>query len=220
MKSVIFDGYSFQVPTKARVALSGQLGARELLHISGPSGIGKSTLLLSMAGFTCDDEQGSLKVDGAEMVGAATSARPLAMVFQGYQLFAHLSVLENLLIAFERRLSLRSLSPELKKGRAAAVLEKLGLVDKLNASAMDLSGGEHQRVALGRALLSEAPWLLLDEPYSALDVTTISKVNDLLREYVAKHEAVVIVTSHRRADFWTDGVRDLEWKAGETCLKF
>jgi ABC-type multidrug transport system ATPase subunit len=220
MKSVEFKNYSFLIRGQDRVVVNGHLNAQELLHISGGSGIGKTTLLRSIAGFMKDSEQGSLELFGTQVMGKEASKRHLAVVFQGFQLFSYLSVFENLLISFERQASLKALSLDLKKQRIEALLKSVELFDKIFVQASTLSGGEHQRVAICRALLSEAPLLVLDEPYSALDARLIVKINELIQLYMQKHKASVIVTSHRRQDFWSEGVKEIEWKTGQQELSF
>ncbi len=220
MQFVKFKEYSFLVPAKNRIAVDGELNETEVLHVGGASGIGKTTFLRSVAGLITSGEQGSLNIGGLEMVDKSMASRPLAMVFQGYQLFSHLTVFENLLVSFERVDALRALSRELKKERIESSLRKVGLIDKLEVPASALSGGEHQRVSICRALLSESPLLLLDEPFSALDAAVISQINEILQEYLTKHRATLLVTSHRPGDFWQTGVKTLEWKEGQKCLTF
>lgn len=219
MISVNFEDYAFTVPGSGRMSVRGQLRAGESWHLNGPSGIGKSTFLRSVAGLRPGSESGSLRLFGNEMVGQDID-RPLAMVFQGPQLFPHLSVRENLMIAFEKESQLRALSRDLKSERIRQMLTRLGLLDKLDDLASGLSGGEHQRVAIGRALLSQARLLLLDEPFSALDAQAVELVNDLLREHVKSLTATLLVVTHRREDFLISTAKAVEWSRGQTCLDF
>lgn len=220
MKSIQFEDYSFFVPGTGHVRISGFLEPLQSLHVGGPSGIGKTTWLRSVAGLVSDQEHGSLKIFDQECVGAESSKRSLSMVFQGFQLFAHLTVEENLLIAFERQDSLRLLSGDLKLERIARILNKLNLSEKSSQLASGLSGGEHQRIAIARALLSEASVVLLDEPFSALDAKSIKLVSDVLQQYQKEHEASFLIVSHRRGDLWASNMKELDWKDGQLCLEF
>lgn len=222
MKSLEFEEYSWIVPTRPaeRVALSGALEVGESLHISGASGIGKSTLLRSVAGLLPAGEGGVLKIDGRDVVKNNEVARPLAMVFQGPQLFDHLSVEENLLLAFDGVVHLRPLSRDLKRERMEGQLAQLGLPDRLAQRAAGLSGGEHQRIAIARALLSESPVVLLDEPFSALDRVAIELVNAAMRAHQSKHQTSFLVVGHRREELELSLVKDLHWVEGQTWLEF
>ncbi|GHV21773.1 spermidine/putrescine import ATP-binding protein PotA [Spirochaetia bacterium] len=136
----------------------------EFFSLLGPSGCGKTTLLRIIAGFESPDE-GSILLNGTDVVGLPPNHRQVNTVFQNYALFPHLSVYEN--VAFPLRLQ-RAPKSEIEK----KVLEYLRLVQlEAHASKMpnQLSGGQKQRVAIARALIKEPCVLLLDEPLSALD---------------------------------------------------
>lgn len=138
----------------------------EFIALVGPSGCGKTTLLKQIAGFETPDA-GELRIDGQDMLGVPAAARPTSMVFQKLALFPHMTVAEN--IGFP--LKLRKVAPEKIKARVDDMIELMQLKPEyLTRYPRQLSGGEQQRVALARSMISEPKLLLLDEPLSALDV--------------------------------------------------
>lgn len=137
----------------------------EFLALVGPSGCGKTSLLKILAGFE-DLSGGSLIIDGQDMAGMPASARPTRMVFQKLALFPHKTVAQN--IGFPLHLAKRP-KPEIDTA-VRRMLELMHLKESyLNRYPHELSGGEQQRVALARSMVSQPPVLLLDEPMSALD---------------------------------------------------
>ena len=130
----------------------------------GPSGCGKTTLLRIVAGLETADE-GEVWIGGRNVTGLPPAQRGLAMVFQSYALFPHLSVAENIQFGLRAR---RVPGPE-RARRVAAAAELLGLGALMSRKPGQLSGGQQQRVALGRAVVAEAPVCLMDEPLSNLD---------------------------------------------------
>ncbi|QND66259.1 ABC transporter ATP-binding protein [Mesorhizobium loti] len=151
------------------VALDGidlSIEAGEFVTLLGPSGSGKTTLLMSVAGFTKPD-QGAILLDGVDITRVDPEDRNFGLVFQGYALFPHLNVADN--IAFPLRV--RKWDKARIAARVEEVLNLVGL-DRLAArKPRELSGGQQQRVAIGRALAFGPKILLLDEPLSALDRT-------------------------------------------------
>ena len=136
----------------------------ELLVLVGPSGSGKSTVLRLIAGLEAPDE-GGIRIDGADVTATPPQRRDLAMVFQHYALYPHMTVRENLLFGLRtRRVAEAEAAP-----RVEAVARSLGLDALLERRPAQLSGGERQRVALGRAVVREPRAFLLDEPLSNLD---------------------------------------------------
>jgi ABC-type Fe3+/spermidine/putrescine transport system ATPase subunit len=142
------------------------VGQGEFVALVGPSGCGKTTLLKHVAGFE-EPSAGEIHIAGRSMAGVPAAARPTSMVFQRLALFPHMTVAEN--IGFP--LKLRRVPPA---ERAARVLEMIELMELkpeyLTRFPRQLSGGEQQRVALARSMISSPKLLLLDEPLSALDV--------------------------------------------------
>ena len=130
----------------------------------GPSGCGKTTCLRIVAGLETATE-GRIEIAGRDVTNLQPAARGVAMVFQSYALFPHLSVAENIVFG----LKARRVRPQERARRLAHALEMLGIRHLLERKPGQLSGGQQQRVALGRAIVAEAPVCLMDEPLSNLD---------------------------------------------------
>ncbi|WP_290741424.1 ABC transporter ATP-binding protein [Amaricoccus sp.] len=138
--------------------------AGEFVTLLGPSGSGKTTFLMSLAGFT-DPTSGRIEEDGVDITHRPADKRNFGMVFQGYALFPHLSVADN--VAFP--LKVRKVpSADIAK-RVDEMVKRVGLAGHAHKRPDGLSGGQQQRVALARALVFDPAVLLLDEPFSALD---------------------------------------------------
>ena len=149
----------------------------DFLVLVGPSGCGKSTLLRLIAGLE-KTSTGSMLLDGAPLDAKLPGDRDVAMVFQNYALYPHLTVTEN--IAFPLRM--RGLPANERNNRVRTVAEMLQLTELLHRRPPQLSGGQQQRVALGRAIVRDPKLFLLDEPFSNLDATLRSKTRtELLR---------------------------------------
>ena len=136
----------------------------EFIVLVGPSGCGKSTTLRMVAGLE-DISGGRLLLDGKDITTAPAKDRDMAMVFQNYALYGHMTVYENM--AFS--LTLRKEDPNVIHKKVLAAAEILGLTDQLNKKPKQLSGGQRQRVAMGRAIVRNPKVFLFDEPLSNLD---------------------------------------------------
>ena len=136
----------------------------ELIVLVGPSGCGKSTTLRMVAGLE-DISSGTLIIDGKDVTQMPPKDRDIAMVFQNYALYAHMTVYENM--AFS--LTLMREDPNVIHEKVMAAAEILGLTDQLNKKPKQLSGGQRQRVAMGRAIVRTPKVFLFDEPLSNLD---------------------------------------------------
>jgi len=173
--------------------------------VVGPSGSGKSTLLRTANGLTTPDA-GYVAFDGAivgheyrggalhsmRRVDAATQRRDIGMVFQQFNLFPHLNVLRNLMLAP----SLFSRGPDAeRRNRAKALLDQVGLADKAEAMPRTLSGGQQQRVAIARALMMQPKIMLFDEPTSALDPELVDEVLRVMKA-LAKGGMTMVVVTH------------------------
>ncbi len=166
----------------------------EVVVVCGPSGSGKSTLIKCINGLE-PYQSGSIKVDGVE-VGAKGTDLPwlrarIGMVFQHFELYPHLSVMEN--VALAQVHALRRTRKEARE-RSLALLTRVGLSDKLDAYPVDLSGGQQQRVAIARALALDPEAMLFDEPTSALDPEMISEVLDIMVELAREGMTMIVVT--------------------------
>lgn len=140
------------------------ISAGEFVTLLGPSGSGKTTFLMSLAGFT-DPTSGRIEEDGVDITHRPADKRNFGMVFQGYALFPHLSVADN--VAFPLRVR-KVASADIAR-RVEAMVARVGLAGHAHKRPQALSGGQQQRVALARALVFDPSVLLLDEPFSALD---------------------------------------------------
>ncbi|WP_413730936.1 thiamine ABC transporter ATP-binding protein ThiQ [Sodalis sp. RH22] len=172
-----------------------RLAAGEKVAVLGPSGAGKSTLLNLIAGFL-PLHSGSLWLNGQDHSATPPARRPVSMLFQEHNLFAHLTVAENIGLGLHPGLALTPAQREALNAVAAQVgLEKL--LDRLPGQ---LSGGQRQRAALARCLVRDRPILLLDEPFSALDpalrVDMLQRVNDVC----ASRGLTLLMVSHNLDD--------------------
>ena len=162
----------------------------ELVVFVGPSGCGKSTLLRMIAGLE-KISGGTLEIDGVRVNDFPPSLRGIAMVFQSYALFPHLSVAENILFGLKVR---RTPKAE-QNTRLRKTAELLGLSDYLSRKPSQLSGGQQQRVFLARALAQKAKLYFMDEPMAGVDATTERVIFDLLRE-LRDQGCTVLVVHH------------------------
>lgn len=167
----------------------------QVVSIVGQSGSGKSTLLSLLAGLERPDA-GDILVDNVHLAPMTEQeltlfrAQNIAVVFQQYHLIAHLTALENVMLALE------ILKMENPRQRAQEALEELNLGHRLNHFPSQLSGGECQRVAIARALVVKPKILLADEPSGNLDIHTGDKVMDVFFDIVKKHQITTILVTH------------------------
>ena len=167
----------------------------ECLAVIGPSGAGKSTLLALIAGFERADA-GSIRIGGQDVTRLHPSVRPVTMLFQDHNLFAHLDVAANVGLGIHPGLKLTAAD----RGRVEAALEQVGLAGLTLRLPSQLSGGERQRVALARSLVRDRPVLLLDEPFAALGPALRREMLDLVRALQAARKLTVLLVSHQPED--------------------
>lgn len=172
-----------------RLRADWQVERGEKIAIIGPSGAGKSTLLMGIAGFLAA-ESGRIIWDGADLARQAVGVRPMTILFQDQNLFAHLTVTDNLGLGLSPRLRMTSD----QHNQIASVLQRVGLTGLGMRKPSDLSGGQQSRVALARALLRARPILLLDEPFSALGPAMRHEMLDFTAELTAG--AAVLMVTH------------------------
>jgi multiple sugar transport system ATP-binding protein len=170
----------------------------EFIVFVGPSGCGKSTLLRMIAGLE-DTTSGSILIDGVDMSEAAPSDRGLAMVFQSYALYPHMSVRNN--IAFPLKMAKMPQSEIDAKVNAAAA--KLNLTEYLDRKPRQLSGGQRQRVAIGRAIVREPKAFLFDEPLSNLDAALRVNMRVEIMQMHQTMETTMIYVTHDQVEAMT-----------------
>jgi sn-glycerol 3-phosphate transport system ATP-binding protein len=161
----------------------------------GPSGCGKSTTLRIIAGLE-SASSGQVFIDGRDVTREPPAQRGIAMVFQNYALFPHLSVAEN--IGFG--LAVRKVEPGEAARRLAAAAEMLGLGPLLGRKPSQLSGGQQQRVALGRALVAQTRVCLMDEPLSNLDAQLRQEMRHELRDLQQRLGLTVVYVTHDQSE--------------------
>lgn len=171
-----------------------QVAAHEAVCVIGPSGSGKSTLLRCVNGLETISS-GTITVDGID-IGAsknnlATVRSEVGMVFQQFNLFPHMTVLDNITMAPMR---VRKLSKADAVARAEKLLARVGLAEKRDAYPAQLSGGQQQRVAIARALAMEPKVMLFDEPTSALDPEIVGEVLEVMRSLAEEGMTMMVVT--------------------------
>ena len=165
------------------------------LAIVGASGSGKSTLLGLLAGLD-HPTSGSVRLNGTDIYAldedarAALRMQQLGFVFQSFQLLAHLTALENVMLPLELRAD-----PEAEK-KAIAMLTRVGLQERLKHYPKFLSGGEQQRVALARAFVTHPPLLLADEPTGSLDAATGEAVINMMFELNREYGSTLVLVTH------------------------
>jgi multiple sugar transport system ATP-binding protein len=184
--------------------------AGELLVLVGPSGCGKSTLLRIIAGLEAPSD-GTLSIGGRIVNDVPPKDRDVAMVFQSYALYPHMSVAENLGFG----LKLRKLSAAEIGERVRAAAEKLGLTKVLSHRPGMLSGGQRQRVALGRAIVRNPRVFLLDEPLSNLDAKLRLSTRIQIARLQRSLKATMIYVTHDQVEAMTLGQRIVVLNAGE-----
>jgi putative ABC transport system ATP-binding protein len=197
---------------RALTGIDLDLQCGELTLLMGPSGSGKTTLL-SIMGCILRPTEGRVSILGEDVTGLGEHQLPrvrrdwIGFVFQQFNLFPTLTVLDNVCLAFD----LRGLSRRQARRRATDILERLDLGDKLDAFPAELSGGQQQRVAIGRAMAGE-PWVILaDEPTAALDTRSGHAVMTLLKGLAREQgRAIVIVTHDNRLLNYADRIVQIE----------
>ncbi len=184
----VLDAVDLEVQTRSAVAVTGR------------SGSGKSTLLNLLSGIDHPDS-GTIELDGREIGSLREPARTelrrrhIGFVYQFFNLIATLSVEENVRLALE----LNGVRGAEARRRSAAMLEKVGLGERLASAVDTLSGGEQQRVAIARALVHEPSLVLADEPTGNLDEATAGEIIPLLRSLVSARGATLVMVTHDRA---------------------
>lgn len=181
---------NFQVLNQCSASVS----KGEVVVVCGPSGSGKSTLIKTVNGLEPID-QGTIVIDGVSVAAKDTNLPQLrariGMVFQGFELFPHLSVIENMLLG---QMKVLKRDRALAAGKALEYLDRVGLAGHASKLPAQLSGGQQQRVAIARALAMDPIAMLFDEPTSALDPEMINEVLDVMVGLARDGMTMMVVT--------------------------
>ncbi len=218
---------------KALDGVSVDINRGDVMVVIGPSGSGKSTFLRSL-NLLEQPTSGSIFFDGVDItkkkdengkkIDIDLHRQKMGMVFQHFNLFPHMTILQNMTIA---PVQVKKLPEEQAKAKAMELLARVGLADRADAYPIQLSGGQKQRVAIVRALAMEPEVMLFDEPTSALDPEMVGEVLDVMKELAQEGMTMVVVTHDmgfarevgNRVLFMADG-RLLEEGSPEEIFKY
>ena len=183
---------------------------KEFVVLLGPSGCGKSTTLRMIAGLE-EIDGGELYIDDVLVNDVESKDRDVAMVFQNYALYPHMSVFDNMAFAIRKRISDKK-EVERKVREAAEIL---GITEYLNRKPRELSGGQRQRVAIGRAIVRNPKVMLMDEPLSNLDAKLRNQMRSELLKLRKRIDATFVYVTHDQTEAMTLGDRVVVMKDGE-----
>jgi multiple sugar transport system ATP-binding protein len=212
MASVVFDGVSkvFEDGTRAVDRLDLGVADGEFIVLVGPSGCGKTTALRMLAGLE-EISEGSIRIGDRVVNGLTPKSRDIAMVFQSYALYPHLSVYDN--IAFPLKIT-RTPRDEIRR-RVAEAVRILDLEPLLKRKPRALSGGQRQRVAMGRAIVRQPQAFLLDEPLSNLDAKLRVQMRADIKKLQSELAVTTIYVTHDQVEAMTMGHRVAVMRKGE-----
>lgn len=179
--------------------LSLDIDSGEMVIVVGPSGCGKSTTLRCIAGLT-EPTSGTLRIDDEDVTNSPARKRDVAMVFQDYALYPHMTARENIGFGLKMR---TKLSDDEIRGRVDRVAETMGIADLLEKRPDEMSGGQQQRVALGRAIVREPAVFLMDEPLSNLDAKLKVHMRTELQQLQEKLGTTTIYVTHDQHEAMT-----------------
>ncbi|WP_260079460.1 ABC transporter ATP-binding protein [Phaeobacter inhibens] len=172
-----------------------EINKGEFLTFLGPSGSGKTTFLMILAGFT-EQTSGQLMKDGRDISRVAAEERNFGMVFQGYALFPHMTVWQNV----DYPLRVRKMGSAERKQKVGRIIETVGLAEHAHKKPSQLSGGQQQRVALARSLVFQPDVLLLDEPLSALDRNLREQMQSELKRVHEETGTTFVFVTHDQGE--------------------
>ncbi|BCJ26545.1 sn-glycerol-3-phosphate ABC transporter ATP-binding protein UgpC [Actinocatenispora sera] len=212
MATVTYDAASRIYPgtTKPAVdSLNLEIEDGEFLVLVGPSGCGKSTSLRMLAGLE-DVDRGAILIDGKDVSNLPPKARDIAMVFQNYALYPHMTVFDNMAFALKLR---KTPKPEIER-RVKEAAALLNLQEYLDRKPKALSGGQRQRVAMGRAIVREPQVFLMDEPLSNLDAKLRVQTRSQIAALQARLGTTTVYVTHDQTEAMTMGHRVAVLKDG------
>ncbi|MBQ6098352.1 MAG: ATP-binding cassette domain-containing protein [Methanobrevibacter sp.] len=170
----------------------------EYVVLIGPTGSGKSVLLETIIGFYRPDS-GTIKLDGKVLNNVAPEERNIGIVYQDHVLFPNMDVYENIAYGLKRD---KSLTKEEIDNKVKRIAEKMNISHILHRDVLTLSGGESQRTALARAIIVGPDIILMDEPFSALDVATQAKLTSLIKDIGKEYKTTFLHVTHNFNDVW------------------
>ncbi len=211
MSGLLLNGINKVYPSGVQAVFNFTLDIRdkEFIVLVGPSGCGKSTTLRMIAGLE-EISSGELYIDGKYVNDIVPKDRDIAMVFQNYALYPHMSVYDNMAFG----LKLRKVPKEIIDQKVKAAAEILGITDYLTRKPKALSGGQRQRVALGRTIVREPKVFLLDEPLSNLDAKLRASMRTEISKLHARLATTFIYVTHDQIEAMTMGTRIVVMKDG------
>ena len=211
MSGLLLKGINKVYPSGVQAVFNFCLDIRdkEFIVLVGPSGCGKSTTLRMIAGLE-EISSGELYIDGKLVNDVVPKDRDIAMVFQNYALYPHMSVYDNMAFG----LKLRKVPKEVIDQKVKAAAEILGITDYLSRKPKALSGGQRQRVALGRTIVREPKVFLLDEPLSNLDAKLRASMRTEISKLHARLATTFIYVTHDQIEAMTMGTRIVVMKDG------
>jgi spermidine/putrescine transport system ATP-binding protein len=163
----------------------------EFFSFLGPSGCGKTTILRTVSGFL-DPSEGTVRIGGRDMTGIGPNKRPTALIFQNLALFPLMTVAENITYG----LRVRGVDKGMRARKADELLQLIALPGQGNKQMSELSGGQKQRVAIARALVESPEFILMDEPFAALDFQTRVLMQQFLLEVWAGFKSTILFVTH------------------------
>ncbi|TVR23338.1 MAG: sn-glycerol-3-phosphate ABC transporter ATP-binding protein UgpC [Anaerolineaceae bacterium] len=211
MADVVFDKvYKHYGNITAVKDLNIHIEDKEFVVFVGPSGCGKSTSLRMLAGLE-EISEGEVSIDGRVVNNVAPKDRDIAMVFQSYALYPHMTVYDNMAFG----LKLRKTPKQVIDQRVREAAESLGITPLLDRRPRQLSGGQRQRVAVGRAIVREPKVFLMDEPLSNLDAKLRVEARSFISKLHQRLETTFIYVTHDQVEAMTMGTRICVLNAGE-----
>ncbi|WP_367717473.1 thiamine ABC transporter ATP-binding protein [Nitratireductor sp. GISD-1A_MAKvit] len=192
---ITLDSVRFSYPGGSPMAFDATIASSDIVAVMGPSGSGKSTLLSLIAGFE-EPLSGRILIDDRDVSKLTPHRRPVSMVFQENNLFAHLTVAQNVGLGRSPALKLSAQD----RDAISEALARTGLAGKEDRLPRALSGGERQRVALARVLIRKRPVLLMDEPFASLGPALRDEMLDLIAALHAEQKMTILMATHDPRD--------------------